>query len=270
MPISCMFYLCFYLVTANKSWIRFITEMDSAKSGLRLKKDAFTADIEKYDYRKPACMLKKDEVQDSNSNGRLATRPTHLGPFILDILTEEGKKLRDDLMKDLTAQMDSISRMHDRDRDLSHLLWPALASSPDFAPDLEKIRWHVLPLIEECKRLGGETEGQSVLSSKASHGQKKVSDNKWVELAKKYAQGPEGVSKLLADTRQVELLKASCAVELASPTSKFPFMVAFAALCRLKAEAKGLAPIARHFADRMTIQSSITRCLRGRVEAEQE
>ena len=253
-PLHVVFYLCFPLLD------RFCTEMDIAKSGLTTKQEAITADLEKHGREtKPECMRKANETRPGYDNRKTASRPRRLGRFICDVLLEQGEIFRNSCLIELEKLKKGMPVEKDADLCMRYKAqWKALEVSPMFADDLRKIRAHVEKAKEAFSAAGGARQSTSPRKPGAS----KPADDAYAAIARSYARGPQ-VSAALESTGWVEMLKAWCAVDLAYADSKFPLSVAFGTLCRMKAEGKGVVAVTRHFGDRMTIQTSVARCLRA-------
>jgi hypothetical protein len=161
---------------------------------------------------------------------------------------------------------------------------PAARPVVDFYPpwlldkELEFIRAHV----KEAKKQFLEAVGSPALQSAKSPLQspdkkkkvaatRKSSQVAFDEVAKFYAEGPDSsLVPILTATGRVEALKASYALSLSTGEKQaFAFNVAFRELCKIKSGSSDLSH--RYiFMDKMSIQSSVTRVLKGRVAERME
>jgi hypothetical protein len=136
---------------SNNYCSRFTTCLDSAKTGLRLTKDAFKEDQKQYGGRRALCMVPADkpEYADSGYQNYSPERSRSLDTFILDNLVAAGEALR---KKHLRAY-DTLRERLDRrpDRDLMRPLEEAHKKAKEieqrgfseFVKELELIKAHV-------------------------------------------------------------------------------------------------------------------------------
>ena len=172
-----------------------------------------------------------------------------------------------DLLKPYSDALDYAQKLQDSKDPEEKILSKFLNS------ELKKIRDHVNDakekFNEEFARSKGEEQHESLFSpSKSSQrGKKKSSYNSKSDqdsdcmhpAAKKYAEPIEGIQVYRSN---LEELKASCAIYVSpSPSSKFPWAVAFRGLCMLKAKAKGMAPIIREINECKNVSSAAVKVL---------
>jgi len=181
-------------------------------------------------------------------------------PFILDVLVDEGHRLRDEFLKKYSTMRES-TRGEDPD---TQLIAPYLSAShraTQAAKDgfqglqstLNVIKGHVKKAHEDWK--GAVAMPKDVSKTKG------VADPKdqWIKAATQFfAQRPLFPRALLLSEEELRTIMASYAYFL-SPS--FGFSVAFAELCAIKARAQGAVLFADRFAEVMNIQSNILRAL---------
>jgi hypothetical protein len=157
---------------------------------------------------------------------------------------------------------------------------------PQLVAEIEELKQHVRDAQKMWQNATKKKDASSSVIKTPSKGKSphKLSTQKEIQYAYAdvscfYAEGPEACRvPMLTALGLVERLKASYAVELCKSSSKpdsFPFHVAFAQLCKIKADAnRSRDSIQQQFWDRMTIQTSLIRPMKARMEerfkAEQE
>ncbi|CDO77267.1 hypothetical protein BN946_scf184753.g17 [Trametes cinnabarina] len=260
---------------AIRNAFMFNTILDSRKSGLRVKQEIFRQDKLKYDRQRPECLPSGSSAASewfSSGSVRLARSP-RLGPFILEELLFHGKALRDEILVRYDGLRDAAGLRDARDPDLLRPYQQALSLTEHAAykEDLGRIRQHVLDHIDQWRRLASESKPRSVSalaqtpsrSARRKGGSSSQAEKrkKWKDLARSFAIGPDlspgSAFSILAD---VNGIKASWAYA-EKPTQNFPWTVAFQTLCRIKAASQGQVAVTGHFADAMSIPSSVVRVL---------
>jgi hypothetical protein len=135
--------------------------------------------------------------------------------------------------------------------------------------ELQKIRAHVEDskaiFDQEFARSQIEKQDSLFSPSKSSPKKKKSYNSKsdqasdcMYPAARKFTEPVEGLRIYQSN---LEELKASCAVNITSPSSNFPWSVAFRDMCLLKAKAKGVAPIVREIDECKNVSSAAVKVL---------
>lgn len=225
--------------------------MDSRKSGLVLKDDVF----------------KNDKKQ---SYGRFASppclRPSGGGPpkadtikrienglFILDELLIAGEKIKKELVIEYHTRVKSPA--WGLDDDLKQP-WLNACKVKFLSQELALVKAHVDDCANQWKNVfqGGGTDHDE---KDAVIAKRKAIMGKKLELARKFARGPEGC-EIMQLMGNMELIRASYAY-IAKP--KFASAMAFKALCAIKASAKNLKPFTAEFAEVISMTSAARRVL---------
>jgi hypothetical protein len=229
----------------------FTTCLDSAKTGLELLETVFAVDQKQYGRPRPSCMTRIDKSESpyqNSSNSVPFLRHKDLKKFILDSLVASGDKIE---TKHLAAYDDLLRNVDQRpDRDLMRPFEEAEKKAKliegqgfgNFVRDLEIIKAHVEKARESCREYWA--------LSKVEKKQKPP------DFAHQFAEGPSG--DLVYSTADVNAIKASYAYTLGVP---FALSVAFRDLCTIKAATSQQLPIAKFFAETMSIGSSFLRVL---------
>ncbi|KAI0829054.1 RNA dependent RNA polymerase-domain-containing protein [Trametes gibbosa] len=244
----------------------FNTILDSRKSGLKVKNDVYRRDKQRYDRGRPICLQAggKGAEGDLPSSVVSLSRPPVLGRFILDELLQEGERMRDFHLHryDQFIQTTQYSARSDQELLRPYTTASALPDLSQVKSDLTRIRTHVEEHItkwQKTARASKSTPRTPSRRGKTRGGRSAPVEgrNKWRELKKSFATGPDIASdSLLATLGDLEALKASCAYAL---NPKFAWSVAFQALCRIKATSQGSIALTGTFADSMSISSSAVR-----------
>ncbi|WRT65728.1 uncharacterized protein IL334_002676 [Kwoniella shivajii] len=126
--------------------------LDARKSGLRVKKEKRKGDVEKYGGELEWRLWKKDDDSSGRgSNPIMLKRGKGLGPFVMDVLMEEGIKCRNEIMQFFPSGLVEDdprvkdSKFLDDWKDLRQLWRNLTERSQDVTlqEDLKKIKNHV-------------------------------------------------------------------------------------------------------------------------------
>jgi hypothetical protein len=181
-------------------------------------------------------------------------------PFILDVLVDEGHRLRDEFLKKYSTMRDSTRRA---DLD-NHLTSPYLSASRRatqaaqagvhlLQSTLTVVKHHVQKAHEDWKGAIAMPKSTSKVKGDADPRGHRIQ-----EAVKYFAQRPSPLELLLLSEEELRTIMASYAYFL-SPT--FGFSVAFAELCATKARAQGAVLFANRFAEVMNIPTNVLRAL---------
>jgi RNA-dependent RNA polymerase len=271
--------LCSFSKTINKPpKFRFTHELDSVKTRLKVKPEVFSADKRKWTRPRPDCMPQTVEqaARVDKSNQLI---PSGHQNNILDYLFAYAKQV----------QTETLGRFHEYephrenawDADLMHPYQEASqltrlkAVLPDIDEDLKMIKKHVRELFSEFLRIAKPP-------SEGGHSPVKVNRSarnaQFTAITHKFSQPIQGLRVLNQRPFDEDEIKASYAVKLLQDERKrnrFPFSVAFAALCRIKAraiiareqaESRNPLTVLPSIASAMTLPSSIVRGVKAQYE----
>ena len=225
--------------------------LDSRKSGLIVRPSVLASDRNLVGFDKPICL----------GGTYNPPRPPRFGPFVLDELLQSGKQIQNMLL----AKYDTLGReLTEMSKD-SDVLRPWLelkrAQNAGRLPDalsteVNRLEAHVLEIREGWGTIWSTSPSKNQYANKDQQKKAKKNDQAKIdELARRYAQTPEGC-EMLALLGNVEKLKASCLYDM---RPKVAFKFAFQAVCKIKAEAQGSKAFTREFADAMSISGAEVR-----------
>jgi RNA-dependent RNA polymerase len=244
-----------HFITLSAHEFRFTTCLDSAKSGLRLSREAFKEDQKQYGRPRASCMvaLDKSRIDREYQTYGPPKRKQSLGTFILDNLVATGNELRDIHLRAYGGLKKNADWKPDRD--LTKPFKEAEKRAKEiqrqgfsgFVDELEIIKAHVVKVREAYR---------TFWASPSKRGEKK---KKSPDFACQFVEGPPEDSILL--TADVAAIKASYAYYL---SANFALTVAFRELCTIKAIASQHLPVTRSFAEAMSIGASFVRVLAER------
>ena len=151
------------------------------------------------------------------------------GPFVLDTLLKEGKKLQDAMLEEYEKYVGHL-KLDDKGRDPRLLeLLRKIEAVPLFDQEIKAIKAFVEDKHEEWLTIWRTFKDDSEQSSKT----KGKSGTKLIhELAGAFAKFPEKEAPILGVTGALPRILAACAYEKGA---KFGFSVAFQVLCQMKA-----------------------------------
>jgi hypothetical protein len=193
---------------------------------------------------------------EQSTDGQAVSKRKGSTPYILDALVDEGRRLRDDFLKQYSVLRSSSTNTSDHDLTspyFSASRRATLASHAGFhilQDNLSAVKVHV-------QRAHGVWLAAVTLQKKASEG-RGSSDPKSQAVQKSvqyFARRPE---VLFFSDEDLKIIMASYAYNL---NSSFGFSVAFTELCAIKARAQGAVLFADKFAEVMCIPSNILRAL---------
>lgn len=245
------------------SCLRCNTCLDSSKTGLKILDDVFKADEAPFQNQRVKSMV-SDDLNDSPSNMVLLTasrRPSHLGPFVLDILVELGQQIAEEHLRNFDQLLKQVVFKY-RDNDLLGPKAAAEAAAQKAATDGYR------RLIEDLETVEKHVDDAHLLwvaavsKSKSPHKKKQKTDGSsedlWRKAAQVYAEGPS-CSQGALFIANLEAVKASFAYDR---NLKFAISVAHKDLCAIKARATGKElPMTREFGETMSIGASFVRAL---------
>ncbi|KAI0352282.1 hypothetical protein OH77DRAFT_1428830 [Trametes cingulata] len=247
----------------------FNTILDSRKTGLRVKDQVFRADKRQYDKQRPECLSTSANADSELARNVALRRPNQLGRFVLDVLLDEGKKLRDTHLADYEKVKKSPAFSETSDQDLLRPYHNVLRlmDHPSLMHDLALIRTHVEDHIKRWQALTRESKPNPQTPSRSSRAKRHTGGpsnmvdrrNRWKELAQSFASGPNiDPDSTLALVGDVDVIKASWAYAV---KPNFAWRMAFQSLCRIKAITQGSVAMTGRFADSMSISASAVRVL---------
>lgn len=236
--------------------ISFEQELDSRKTGRRLKEEVFTNDSRKYNYDLPDCMNSDEPTDLEPSN--TAHRPTNLGPFVLDTILTKGKKVTDDLL----ARYDNMQKPGNIRHHEMIEPYISAAELSDCASELRAVEGHVKKYHDEWCKISQEVDARTKKSKKKSGRARDspltIRSKILRQLASDFARGPEQETPSL---RKLHLLDTVSAAYAYSLRPIFAFNVAFRSLCSIKARDRQPVVFTQDFAAYMSMPSSAIRLL---------
>ncbi|OAX39662.1 hypothetical protein K503DRAFT_716030 [Rhizopogon vinicolor AM-OR11-026] len=239
----------------------FTTCLDASKTGLRVKSHVFEED-RKYSMRsKPHYMVALQKSDARKEDQGVAKRK---GPsFILDVLVDEGRRLRDEFLKRYSTMRNST---HGAGRD-AHLTSPYFCASRrakevSQASGFQGLESNLSVIRHHVKKAHDEWHGAIAMTKSTSKAKGAVDprDQRIQGAVQSFAQRPSFplAEVLLLSEEELRSVKASYAYVL-SPA--FAFSVAFAELCAMKARVQNAILFADRFAEVMNIPTNILRAL---------
>ncbi|KAG0704371.1 RNA dependent RNA polymerase-domain-containing protein [Suillus ampliporus] len=237
----------------------FATCVDASKTGLRVKSDVFDTDRKSFGNQKLHYMTALEKKSNSDSNIQFMRQGS--APFILDILVNEGCRLRDEFRKKYSSLKSPSTPVVDHE---AHLTFPYTSASRR-ATQAVHVGFHGLQvnLIVAKKHVEKAHEDwkRAVAMQKSASKVRGSSDPKEQQIQKAvqyFAQQPLFQDALFFSKEELKTIMASYAYTL-SPN--FGFSVAFAELCAIKARAQGGVLFEDKFAQVMNIPRNILRTL---------
>ncbi|KAG1891733.1 RNA dependent RNA polymerase-domain-containing protein [Suillus fuscotomentosus] len=233
----------------------FTTCLDASKTGLQVKRRVFEEDRKNNGKRKPYYMA----ALEQNTEGQEVSKRKGSTPYLLDALVDEGRRLRDDFLKQYSVLRSSSPSAADHD-----LTLPYLCASRRAAEALQAGS-HVLQdnlsvAQAHVKEAHGKWQAAVSLQKKASEG-RGSSDPKTQAIQKSvqhFAQWPDSKKILFFSDEERKTIMASYAHTL---SGSFGVSVAFAELCAIKTRAQGAVLFADRFAEVMCISNNTLRAL---------
>ncbi|KAK0234147.1 RNA dependent RNA polymerase-domain-containing protein [Armillaria fumosa] len=235
----------------------FNTLLDAGKTGHRLR-------------------LKSYQDHDKDFNKRAKSSGKH--EFILDVLEDVGKSVRDDVLKEYEQQT-AVRSGHDPDlikplQDIERRVAPGDASGPDhqtackvLAKELELVQQHVRQVKSTYQRIDWSSTSASIGKRKKVKGDQKEDPAR--KVAAMYASEVPGI--ILMSHREVTRVKASVAYkEMSEYYERFAFAMAFKDLCDIKASESpdGAAAVTRSLDEMKSIPSSARKLVETGLEME--
>ncbi|KAK0185175.1 RNA dependent RNA polymerase-domain-containing protein, partial [Armillaria mellea] len=231
----------------------FNTLLDAGKTGHRLRLQSYT-----------------DHHKNFNQPKSSAKRE-----FILDVLEDVGKSLRDDILKKFEQK--TVCNGRDPDlikplQDIQRRIAAADANGPDhqaackvLSKELELVREHVRQVKSSYQRINWSSTSASTGKRKKVKGDQKEDPAR--KVAAMYASEVSGI--ILMSDREVTRVKASFAYKEMSPhTEHFAFAMAFKDLCDIKASesSDGAAAVTRSLDEMKSIPSSARKLVETGLE----
>ncbi|KAG1886291.1 RNA dependent RNA polymerase-domain-containing protein [Suillus subluteus] len=230
----------------------FTTCLDASKTGLRVKAHIFEQDRKFCGNRKPYYMVALEQKTEDQA----ISKRKGSNPYILDALVDEGRRLRDDFLKQYSVLRSSSTKTADHDLTSPYLSASRRATQASHA-DFHILQDNLNAVKVHVQRAYGEWQAAVALQKKASEG-RGSSDPKSQAIQKSvqhFARRPE---VLFFSDEELKIIMASYAYNL---SGAFGFSVAFAELCAIKARVQGAVLFADRFAEVMCIPNNILRAL---------
>ena len=258
---------------------RFTTELDSSKTGLRIKPKVFQEDQKISRHRLPKCMERADSRDPHGviirDDGSPITRDRHLPPFILDTLLDAGEKLKTKHLAAYGCLGDNLDRRKDDDlcrpfrdaHDKARLA--ADAGFPYLLNELEDIKDHVKAVHKSWCATCADKKSPRKKGSSPQKKKKERSfsgnEDRMGNVTRRFAHGPANI----VHTSCIDEVKASYAYyEYHKDYSPdyFAFCVAFKDLTVIKARAVGQIGVTLSFSEHMTISGPQLRAMEAARE----
>ncbi|KAG2141030.1 RNA dependent RNA polymerase-domain-containing protein [Suillus clintonianus] len=230
----------------------FTTCLDASKTGLRVKAHVFDQDRKSCGNRKPYYMV---ALEQSTEGQEVSTRKGST-PYILDALVDEGRRLRDNFLKQYSDLRNSSTNTEDQDLTSPYMSATRRATQASHA-GLQILRDN-LRVIEVHVQRAYKDWQLAVALQKNVPKVKGAPDPKAQEIQKSvqsFARRPE---VLFFSGEELKIIMASYAYKL---SGAFGFSVAFAELCAIKARVQGAVLFAHRFSDVMCIPNNILRAI---------
>lgn len=240
---------------------RFTTCLDASKTGLRVKSHVFEEDRRQSMKGKPHYMAALEKSDSRKEDRGISKRKGT--PFILDVLVDEGHRLRDEFLKQYSS-IRNTTRMPDRDEALT---FPYLSASrrATQAAQAGQVghQWlqETLTAVKHHVQKAHADWQAAIAIPKTTSKVKGVPDHKERQIQRAvqfFAQRPVFEGVLPFSDEELKTIKASYAYW---HSTTFGFSVAFAELCAIKARAQGSVLFADRFAEVMNISNTVLRAL---------
>ncbi|KAK0224738.1 RNA dependent RNA polymerase-domain-containing protein [Armillaria nabsnona] len=221
--------------------------------------------------------LRLESYQDHDKDFNKLAKSSDKRDFILDVLEDVGKSLRDDILKEYEQQ--TLYSGRDADlikplQDIKRRIAAGDANGPDhqtacrvLAKELELVEEHVLRVNSAYKSIPWHSISASTGKSKKVKGVQKEDPTR--KVAAMYASEVPGI--ILMSDREVTRLKASFAYkEMSRHNENFAFAVAFKDLCDIKASesSDGAAAVTRALDEMKSIPASARKLVETGLEME--
>jgi len=239
----------------------FTTCLDASKTGLRVIPSEFHKHRHMYGTRQPRYV--KESSESRHFEDAPCKREPGQKPFILDVLVDEGRRMRDDLLTRYDRRRLTMSER--RDPDLLRPIEDAerTAATADeagiklYSSNLKDIHDHVETFHKKWITIIDASKSTSSPRSRSPPDKPKANDP-WDMLAREFAKPPVFRCLTLLQPEEIKLIVASCAYR---KSHKFAFSAAFYMLCTIKARALGFVPFTTQFAESMTVSGAVARAL---------
>ncbi|EIW87305.1 hypothetical protein CONPUDRAFT_87147 [Coniophora puteana RWD-64-598 SS2] len=239
----------------------FTTCLDASKTGLRVKTTEFHRHRTMAGNRQPRYI--RDLTDHRNSDDAPCKRDKGQKPFILDVLVDEGRRMRDAFLTKYDARKQTMGERHDRD-----LLKPVedaekMAAAmeregiPFYSSNLQEMERHIDTFYKRWIVLIDASKSSSSSRSRSPADKSKTNDP-WDALARDFAKVPPFQSLQCFPDAEVKCIIASRAYRR---SRKFAFNAAFLTLCSIKARALGCVPFTTQFAESMSVSGAVARAL---------
>ncbi|KAG1747654.1 RNA dependent RNA polymerase-domain-containing protein [Suillus lakei] len=230
----------------------FTTCLDASKTGLRVKAHVFEGDRKYCGDRKPYYMV----ALGQSAEGKSVSKRKGPTPYILDALVDEGRRLRDDFLKQYSVLRSSSTNTTDPDLTSPYLSASRRATQAS-RTGLQILQDHLSVVKCHVQKAYEDWQAAVALQKKVSEGRGSL-DPKTQAIQKSvqhFARRPE---VLFFSDEELKTIMASYAYNL---SGAFGFSVAFADLCAIKARVQGAVLFADRFAEVMCIPNNILRAL---------
>lgn len=230
--------------------------MDASKTGLRVKLSVFEQDKQQWGAKKPWYVWKLEQRKNTKNTSQKPVLKREASPFILDVLVEEGDRLRKEVLSNYRRLKVHPS---EEDQDLSRPWNAAKAKAAQakmqgvlgFAENLEDIKAHVEEAWEMYLKAVAISKGPAA-------DQPSLKEGVYDRVASFFAKPPLFQGFVFFSDDDVQILKASLA---STKSLKFGFSVAFRDLCAIKARAAGNIAMTHQFAQCITVPNIVARTL---------
>ncbi len=221
--------------------------------------------------------LRPKSYQDHDKDFNKLPKSSEKRDFILDVLEDVGRSLRDDILKEYEQQ--TICSGRDADlikplQDIKRRVAAGDGNGPDhqtackvLAKELELIEEHVRQVNSAYKRIPWRSISASIGKGKKVKGDQKEDPTR--KVAAMYASEVPGI--ILMSDREVTRVKASFAYkEMSQYNENFAFAVAFKDLCDIKASesSDGAAAVMRSLDEMKSIPASARKLVETGLEME--
>lgn len=276
---------------------RFCTVLDGAKTGKTLLQDKYTQDRnnETYGtrYTPPWKEMDRDLSTGQSSSSIPLTRQQPLPPFVMDVLSSEAQRLKDDCLRQIEERFNSLTKVKDPD-----LIAPwkgaedrtkDMLSSPEenirtigeaHKGAMDAIKAHVARVYEMSAELMNSTKSAGARASTGgmvgvgtsragkrggrggagfSHRSIESRQDLLRRVSRAFVDGPPAAETFVFSQEEVGRLRASYAYlydwTMHGGGTRFPWNVAFDELGEIKLRAhKDFKPISRDFYEKMSIR----------------
>lgn len=229
--------------------------MDASKTGLRVKLPIFEQDRKQWGANKPWYTWKLEQGKSGKEGNENSCFKRSDPPFILDVLVEEGERLREKVLQEYkTRHQDNH---FEEDQDLSKPWNTAKAKATQAKSNGTKGLWENLEDINS--HVDEAWKGYQRAVAIYQHIPPEGSQSKeglFERVTSSFAKTPSFRGFIFYSDDDIQTLKASLA---AIKSLRFAFSVAFRDLCAIKARAAGNVATTSQFAQCFSIPNVVLR-----------